>query len=83
LQSFGVGCVAQAVLNSANFRFNYAIIPIGWGLAVASGVYVCGGVSGERILNSSYILKLPENYKNIETNKINKIHAIRKYLIEA
>lgn len=49
LVAFGVGCVAQTVLNSANFRFNFVIIALGWGFAVAFGVYVSGGASGGHI----------------------------------
>uniref|UniRef100_A0A915KJX2 Uncharacterized protein n=1 Tax=Romanomermis culicivorax TaxID=13658 RepID=A0A915KJX2_ROMCU len=45
LIAFGVGCVAQVVLNKNNFRFGIVPINLGWGLAVSFGVYACGGMS--------------------------------------
>lgn len=45
---FGVGVVAQVVLGNKNFG-DYLSINIGWGLAVAMGVYVAGGVSGAHL----------------------------------
>lgn len=48
LVSIGVGSVAQAVL-SKGADGNVVTIAIGWGMAVATGVYASGGVSGGHI----------------------------------
>jgi MIP family channel proteins len=45
---FGVGVVAQVVL-SGRTAGEYLSINIGWGLAVAMGVYVAAGVSGAHL----------------------------------
>jgi len=49
LVTFGVSCVAQFVLNSSNFRFNVVAVNLGWGIAVALGVFVSGEASGGHI----------------------------------
>ncbi len=48
LMVFGTGVVAQVVL-SGGTAGNYLSISIGWGIAVAMGVYVAGGVSGAHL----------------------------------
>jgi MIP family channel proteins len=45
---FGVGVVAQVVL-SGNANGTYLSINIAWGLAVAMGCYIAGGVSGAHL----------------------------------
>src|SRR5918993_524066 len=53
---FGVGVVAQTVL-SRGANGSFLAINIGWGLAVALGVYAAGGVSGAH-LNPAVTLAL-------------------------
>ncbi len=53
---FGCGAVAQVVL-SKHANGEYLSINIGWGFAVAMGVYVAGGVSGAH-LNPAVTLAL-------------------------
>lgn len=53
---FGVGVVAQTVL-SGGANGSFLAINLGWGLAVALGVYVAGGVSGAH-LNPAVTLAL-------------------------
>lgn len=45
---FGVGVVAQVVL-SGNTAGTYVSINVAWGLAVAMGCYVAGGISGAHL----------------------------------
>lgn len=45
---FGVGVVAQVVLSGGSAG-SYLSINVGWGLAVAMGVYVAAGVSGAHL----------------------------------
>ena len=56
LIAFGVGVVAQVVL-SRQSAGGYLSINIGWGLAVAMGCYVAGGVTGAH-LNPAVTLAL-------------------------
>src|SRR5437588_697880 len=53
---FGVGVVAQVVL-SGGAAGGILSIHIGWGLAVAMGVYIAGGISGAH-LNPAVTLAL-------------------------
>ncbi|MBX7074637.1 MAG: MIP family channel protein [Pirellulales bacterium] len=56
LVTFGVAVVAQVVLGTGEFG-TYLSINFGWGLAVAMGIYVAGGVSGAH-LNPAVTLAL-------------------------
>jgi MIP family channel proteins len=53
---FGVGVVAQVVLSDGQ-KGSYLSINLAWGLAVAMGIYVAGGVSGAH-LNPAVTLAL-------------------------